>query len=82
MKPNYKLVCWDDFSIPVPTNHKWLTWDKSGKCYSSKIKPVILKGEMSVGESWLATPDMKRMVGAIIDPPEPGPWNTQLYWIG
>ena len=84
MKLRYKLVCWDDFSIPVPVGHKWLTWDKSGQCYSSEIEPRVKSGllEISIGNCWLATPGMQLLTGCNIPPPEPGPWNKQLYWIG
>ena len=83
MKPNYKLVCWGDFSIPVPVDHNWLSWDEDGACYTSKNKPIVNRGWVvwvNPGTSFVEK--MNRFVGMDITPPEPGPWNKQLYWIG
>lgn len=74
---NYKLVCWDDFSIPVPVEHDWLAFDMNGECFTFEKKPITSNHDWHLPHG-----DIELLTQQIIPPPEPGSWDTQLYWIG
>lgn len=73
----YKLVCWDDFSIPVPVDHNWLAFDEDGVTFTFGNRPIT-----SFYEWYLPHGTVGVFTLQMIQPPEPGSWDTQLYWIG
>jgi len=84
--PDYKLVCWGDYSIPVPLWARWMAWDEDGQVYIYKDEPTIIKATFSPSVDGIWNSDSRlellftRLLG--VPPPEPGPWTEQLYWIG
>lgn len=78
-KPNYKLICWGDLSIPVALKFNWLARDKSGSWWLYVEEPILSKGIWTScdGCTCRAIPSNLN-----VPPPEPGPWYEQLYWIG
>ena len=75
---NHKIVCWGDYAIPVPEKYKWLAMDKSGEWLAYLVKP---KSDHLL-EMWMNFKGAHMLTEVNIDPPEPGPWTEQLYWIG
>jgi len=74
---NYKLICWNDCSIPVPVWANWLAWDEDKLVYVYKNKPT------EGGVVWKQRGWFSCVVDKVeVEPPEPGPWTDQLYWIG
>ncbi|PUB87033.1 MAG: hypothetical protein DBP02_01965 [gamma proteobacterium symbiont of Ctena orbiculata] len=72
---NHKIVCWGDYAIPVPLWARWMAMDESGFWYSYGTKPNIH------GDIWCCSVHWERITISAT-PPEPGPWDEQLYWIG
>ena len=74
---DHKIVCWGDYAIPVPVWANWIAMDKDCSWYCFAEKP-------NAGDSfWLNNIGPYGITSNYIKiPPEPGPWNEQLYWIG
>ena len=73
-------------SFYVPDDYKWLAWDEDGSCYAYLTEPFLnieadywQPGVCSV--CGMPHEDDAYMIGEI-NPPEPGNWNEQLYYIG
>lgn len=78
---DHKLVCWGDYAIPARLDDNWLAWDVTGLPWTYKNRPHKRK---KTGV-WDASGRMGRIAQDGVDtipPPEPGSWDTQLYWIG
>lgn len=76
-KLDHKLVCWGDYSIPVRENMMWMAFDKDGSCYCYVEFPSV-----GTVEFFSSPGDFRQIsTGCILQPPEPGPWESQLYWI-
>ena len=82
MKQKYKLLCWNEYQIPVPLWAKWMAMDLSGDWWIYKNKPI------KRDQHWSSYPNALYMeelcYGLPLDPPEAGPWTEQLYkleWI-
>lgn len=74
----HKLICWGDYAIPVDELSNWIAWDENGSCWEYLEKPERYKTAHSSNsfQRCMIQSDLK------VPPPEPGPWHTQLYWIG
>lgn len=83
-KPDYKLVTWGDYSIPVYEDYKWLAQDGDGEWFVYKKRPMKRSSSSDEGY-WISRDhlhDIEKPLQGRLDPPEPGPWDEQLYWIG
>ena len=86
--PRYKLLTWNDYSIPVPVRFKWMAQDKNGLWWLYQGEPIkspngdwwIENGRDS-SEPFMQYPH-KAGLRSFIKPPELGPWIDQIYWIG
>jgi len=76
-----KLICWNDYAIPVDDEYNWMAMDKNGQWYAYKEKPIIQYDVWAVKFANYLN-DTSVISEAKIEPPEPGNWKTQLYWIG
>lgn len=84
-KPDYKLLTWGDYFIPVPLWADWLAMNRDGRWCIYEDKP---EKDLGFG-TWL--PKLFTKSGLLLpgqyysDPLKilpPGPWAEQLYWIG
>lgn len=74
---DHKVICYEDYGIPVPIEANWLAQDANGRWYWYIDEPTLL---ISV---WSTNGDVGEIYPHLnILPPEPGPWTEQLYWIG
>lgn len=79
-KPDHKIVCWGDYAIPVPLEDDWMTIDKNGEMYTHREMP-----DTDHYHHWWTSGGNEMLIARLYDRkmwPEPGPWYTQLYWIG
>ena len=74
---DHKIVCWGDYAIPVPLWANWMAMDGNGNWFSYKEKPKADLEGLFFGKAVV-----RGIVAEFASPPEPGPWNEQLYWIG
>jgi len=76
---NHKLVCWNDYAIPVPIEAKWIAMYGDGEWYWYEQEPKLKECTWT-----FLGGDFGGLVREVYDltPPEPGDWDTQLYWIG
>jgi len=93
METQYKLICWNDYAIPVKNIYNWIAWDQNGSCYLYVYKPkntIPIKNDgqrwVTTLHSWAPANKERHMVRIItstsLTPPEPGDWKEQLYYIG
>lgn len=77
----HKVVCWDGYSIPVPLSAQWMAWDGEGDLYSYDKKPVWNEETGRWVPAYML--GATRMTMEVdVQPPRPGPPETQLWWIG
>ena len=79
---NIEYGCKESFY--VPDEYKWLAWDMTGECYAYINEPVLTDEYWSIAACpccGMENDDDAYMIGEI-NPPEPGNWNEQLYYIG
>ena len=79
-KLNHKIVCWGDYAIPVDEKYKWMAFDPDGSLCFYGEEPFKERSEWTGSEYWMNSSNeyYESPVSRII-PPEPGPWNEQLY---
>ena len=77
---NHKIVCWGDYAIPVPVEANWMAMDGDGSWFWYVDKPATSMYSKFWGNTYAA--DHDGMARKVYNPPEPGPWTEQLYWIG
>ena len=73
---DYILLCYNDFSIPIPTWAKWLAWDKNGNAFVYSKKPKLNNIDWFHIRYFRILP-----IGSVIPPPEKGDWKDQLYYL-
>lgn len=80
----HKIVCWSDYAIPVPIKAQWIAQDEDGVWWWYTSRPLIMRGEWRIRDGDISYVSMGMVGDAVKDliKPEPGPWRSQLYWIG
>lgn len=80
---DHKIVCWADYAIPVPLLAKWMAMDNNGHWWAYDKEPEKNQGSFCWWTSMYGGGVYEMIEESIgITPPEPGPWDEQLYWIG
>lgn len=81
---NHKIVCWSDYAIPVPLKAKWLAMDEDGVWWWYTSRPTLEEEGVWAFVDESASKDYAIIGSRCTDiiAPEPGPWRSQLYWIG
>jgi len=74
----HKLICWGDYAIPVDNEFNWMAWDKNGAVYCYESEPKALNDYWDYDDLSIGIYEIGHLISDI-PPPEPGPWDQQLY---
>ena len=74
-----KLVCWDDYALPVPDNANWITFDLDGRCFWWETDECLKPGRYFWHNEYKSLFDVISNIP--LNPPEKGHWKKQIYYL-
>lgn len=66
------LLCYSDYSIPIPPGYNWIAWDEDSSCYLFVDEPQRER------IAWDSEGHYK-LLSSTLPPPEPGSLEKQCY---